>query len=79
MRAEWPQISDQISERCLNVQVVNACSVYLNRCSVYWQGTVPGAYQNPHHTDSGQSIIFLELYQKSNSFLEPVFPSFSRW
>ena len=31
-----------------------------------------------YHTDSGQSVIFFEAHQKSNSFLEPVFPSFSR-
>ena len=32
-----------------------------------------------HHTDSGQSVMFLEPHQKPNSFLEPVFSSFSRW
>ena len=32
-----------------------------------------------YHTASGQSIIFLETHQKYNSFLEPVFRSYSRW
>ena len=37
-----------------------------------------GMKRNPYHTDSGQSVIFFEPHQKFNSFLEPVFPSFSR-
>ena len=32
-----------------------------------------------HHTDSGQSVMFLEPHQKPNSPSEPVFSSFSRW
>ena len=42
------------------------------------QGTFTFKHAPARDTDSGQSVIFLEPYQKYNFFLEPVLLSFSR-